>query len=557
MVDWLGIYQVGLLVSTVVSGLSASVAWRNRESRGGGPLAVTLCAQATWAVSTLAGTLAPGTEIAVVTSKIVITAVVVLVAAFFVFALQYTGNESFVRRETLALLAIEPVAATALIWTNEAHGLMYVALEPGGSGASGLTRNYGPAFLAHTAYSYSLLAIAIFLIVIFALRSRYMYQRQVAMVAFATLVPLAANVVSLALHLQLDVTPIVFTVTGVAFTWAVAREEFLNIMPIASEVILDDIDTGVIVVDTHDRVVDINDSASELFDVPKEGVIGAPIDQLVSEQFAAKTAYEAVTASRTNESWESQVDDRYFRVQSTPLVDRRDEVVGHALLVVDLTEQRAREVELNRRNEQLDRFVGVVSHDLRNPLQVAEGRLDLARQTGDDEHFDAVERSHDRMERLIEDLLALARQGDDLNVEPVDPAEVAESAWDHVATADADLVVDLDDRPLPADPDRLSQFFENLFRNAVEHGGDDVTVSVESLPDERGFAVIDDGPGFGDADIDSVFEDGYTTSRDGTGFGLSIVAEIADQHGWSVEAIDTDAGARIEVTTREKTAKVD
>ncbi|WP_436924007.1 sensor histidine kinase [Halosimplex amylolyticum] len=556
MVGWLGIYQVGLVVSSVVSGLSAAIAWRNRGARGGVALAITLGAHATWAVSTLVGTLAPGTEIAVVTSKIVITAVVVLTAAFFVFALQYTGHESYVRRETLALLAIEPVATTALIWTNEAHGLMYVALEPGSTGASGLTKNYGPAFIAHTVYSYSLLVIAIFLVVIFVFRSRYMYKRQVAAVSFATFVPLTANAVSLALHLQLDLTPIVFTVTGVAFTWAVAREGLLNVTPIATEIILDDIDTGVIVVDTGDRVVDINDSASELFDVSKEGVIGASIPELVSERPTLKTAYEAVTAGRTSESWESQVDDRYFRAQSSPLIDRRDEVVGYALLVVDLTEQRERELELERRNEQLDRFAGVVSHDLRNPLQVASGRLELARRDGKAEHFEAIERSHERMERLIEDLLSLARLDEGLDVERVDNGEVAESAWTHVDTADSTLVVSVDELFLDADRDRLSQLFENLFRNSVEHGGDGVTVSVESLPDGRGFAVSDDGPGFVDADVDAVFDDGYTTSRDGTGFGLSIVAEIADQHGWSVEAIDADAGARIEVTTGEKMAMV-
>ena len=557
MVEWLVVYQIGLAIATIVSAATAWIAWRNRGNRGARPLAILLGSESVWAASTLASTLAPGTEIAVFASKVVITSVVVLVFSLLVFALEYTGREGVLRRETLALLSVEPVLASALVWTNEAHGLFYATLEPGGDSVSGLTTVYGPMFIVHTAYSYVLLATAVFMIVVFALRSRYFYQRQVAAIVVATLVPWLVNVVSIGMRLQIDLTPVAFTVTGVAFTWAVVHEEFLDITPIATEAVLDRIDTAVVVVDTSDRIVDINDRGRELLDATDEAVVGSLVSDWIADLPDALATYEKLTDGETTETREFQAGNRFFRLQSSPLLDRRDDVVGYALLVVALTDQRRREEQLRRRNEQLDRFVGVVSHDLRNPLQVADGRLELARQTGDDEHFDAVERSHNRMERLIEDLLALARQNEELAAERLNPGEVARDAWSHVATADAELTVELDSQSIVADADRLSQFFENIFRNAVEHGGEDVSVSIESLPDSPGFAVTDDGPGFGDADLDSVFEDGYTTSRDGTGFGLSIVAEIADQHGWTVDAVDADgAGARIEVETGEKTAKM-
>ena len=558
MVEWLAVYQGALALSVAVSSLASWIAWENRANRGATPLAVLLAAQAVWALSTLLSTLVPGTQLAVFSSKVVITSVVTLVVALFLFALEYTGRESYITRESLSLLSIEPVVLTALIWTNEAHGLVYSVLEPSKTGPSGLNSAYGPAFVAHSVYSYLLIGAAVFLIVVFALRSRYFYQRQVAAIVVATLVPWAANAVSLAMGFSIDLTPVAFTVTGVAFTWAVVNEEFLDITPIATEAVLDRIDTAVVVVDTSDRIVDINRRARGLLDASEdEAVVGDHVREWIADLPDALTSYEELTDGKTAETREFEAGDRYFRLQSSPLLDRRDDVVGYALLVVDLTDQRRREEQLRRRNEQLDRFVGVVSHDLRNPLQVADGRLTLARDTGEDEHFEAVSRSHDRMERLIEDLLSLARQNEDLDTKRLDPGDVAREAWSHVATAEADLTVELDGLSVEADPDRLSQFFENLFRNAVEHGGDDVRISVESLPDGSGFAVTDDGPGFGDADVDSVFEDGYTTSRDGTGFGLSIVAEIADQHGWSVEAVDADgAGARIEVRTGEKIATV-
>jgi len=558
MVKGLVAYQVGLTVAVAISGVAAWIAWSNSDERGALALVVVLSAQCLWAVSNLAGSLLPGTELAVVSAKVVITAAVVLVAALLVFALQYTGRESDVRRETLALVSVEPVVATALVWTTETHGLFYEVLAPGETGASGLTVVYGPGFYVHTVYSYVVLSVALFLIVVFALRSRYFYQRQIAAIVVATLVPWGTNAVSIASGIDLDLTPVVFTVTGVAFTWAVVREEFLDITPIATDIVLDRIDTAVVVVDTNDRVVERNQRARELFEATDREVVGTQADRMFADSLGIDDIYEEVTVSRASETREFESGGRYFRLQSSPLVDRRDEVVGYALLLVDLTDQRRREEQLERRNDQLDRFVGVVSHDLRNPLQVASGRLDLAQETGDPEHFDAVERSHDRMERLIEDLLELARQDDDgLEAERIAVESVAKSAWKHVDTADARLVVDADGLTVDADPDRLSQLFENLFRNVVEHGGDSVTVTVRERPDGSGFVVEDDGPGFGDADVDSVFEDGYTTQRDGTGFGLSIVAEVADQHGWSVEASDpAGAGARIDVVCDEKRAKV-
>jgi signal transduction histidine kinase len=90
---------------------------------------------------------------------------------------------------------------------------------------------------------------------------------------------------------------------------------------------------------------------------------------------------------------------------------------------------------------------------------------------------------------------------------------------------------------------------ENLFRNSVDHGGVDVTITVGALDGGDGFYVADDGEGIPEAEREKVFDTGYTTTSDGTGFGLNIVAEIAEAHGWAVEAVEAaDGGARFEFT---------
>ncbi len=164
-----------------------------------------------------------------------------------------------------------------------------------------------------------------------------------------------------------------------------------------------------------------------------------------------------------------------------------------------------REAELQRQNDRLDEFASVVAHDLRNPLSVAIGFLDVIEQTGSLEHVDRVSSAHDRMERLIDDLLTLARG----ETEQVDLELVTTKAWGFVDTAGATLTVAEDGSTVAGDGDRLTQFFENLFRNAIEHG--------------------------------------VTSNEGGTGFGLSIVSDIAAAHGWTVRVTaGSEGGARFE-----------
>jgi len=223
----------------------------------------------------------------------------------------------------------------------------------------------------------------------------------------------------------------------------------------------------------------------------------------------------------------------------------------------DISERKAYEERIERENERLDEFASIVSHDLRNPLNVLSGYLRLARETGDDSYFDRCDRALDEMDRLIEDVLTLARQGD--AVGPVEPVplgvladrydadefgsvEAAGSGGDGAEADAVDVDFAAEDEVL-ADRGRLKRLLENLFRNAAEHGGGRVVVG--DLDD--GFYVADDGPGVPPERRDEVFESGHTTSDTGTGFGLAIVERIAEAHGWEVTLTESESGgARFE-----------
>lgn len=216
----------------------------------------------------------------------------------------------------------------------------------------------------------------------------------------------------------------------------------------------------------------------------------------------------------------------------------------------DVTADRRRQRDLEQTNQMLDQFVGVVSHDLRSPLTIARGQLELAQRLEEFDRLDRVEDAHERMTRLLDTLSRLARTGEEVGVmRELQLSACAHEAWDLLDTAEADLLVDCGSAVVEADRPRLEQAFENLYRNAIEHGGPDVTVTVGLLSDRSGFYVEDDGPGIPEADRENVFETGFSTAEGGSGLGLMIVDTVVRGHGWDIHAAESaDGGARFEIS---------
>lgn len=216
----------------------------------------------------------------------------------------------------------------------------------------------------------------------------------------------------------------------------------------------------------------------------------------------------------------------------------------------DITETKRREEQLRQERDRLDDFAQIVSHDLRNPLNVVESRIELASDECDSPHLQEALAGVSRMERLIEQLLTLSRQGEPIGeLEAVALRDIVTACWGIVKTHDATLDAQLE-ATVRADRSRLKQLVENLLRNAVEHGGKSVTITAGELP--NGFYLEDDGPGIPESEREKVFEQGYSSARDGNGFGLTIVNEIVEAHGWQIAVTESaDGGARFEITNVE------
>ncbi len=306
--------------------------------------------------------------------------------------------------------------------------------------------------------------------------------------------------------------------------------------------------------DAEGRIESWPASAVSLYGYEEADLAGEPLSVLFADPAGQRPALDdllqdARTASQETEHWNERADGTVFWATFTISPLHNDEFHGYAVISQDTTAKKQYEQMLERQNDRLKEFTDILAHDLRSPLTLIDGRLDLFRETGEQEHIDEIEATTERMERLVEDLLRVARQGDVVtDPEPVDLQTVARTAWEGSAGGTDRASLRYDEVPsIGADHDRLCELFENLFRNAVDHSEGSVAVRVGPL--ENGIYIEDDGPGIDPSKQDEIFEHGHTTTDSGTGYGLSVVRTIVNAHGWDIQAREAETGGlRFEVT---------
>ncbi|MCD2198942.1 histidine kinase [Halobacterium sp. KA-4] len=523
----------GVSALACVAGLSQVEHVKDPDTRRG--LAALLVTSGGWAAAQAGFLALPSTELKVAAYTGGLIFGLATVGAWLYFCSAYTGRafhrDPLVRRVALGVF----LAVVAVKVTNPVHGF-YFGVEQVSAPFQHLAVDHYVLHWVVMGTAYALAAVGYFML--FELLGQTGYDtRPLLVLVGITGLPVAADIVgastSIIPELSYESLGVAAFAVGVLFVFL---DRFQAVQ------LAGDVDNAVVFLTEEDEIRDTNERARELFPTlmgatgePLADVVPAIADRLAGER-------DVVELDRGGER-------RFYQVSATPFTFGRTRV-GEMVVVTDVTSEEHARRQIQRQNERLGQFASVVSHDLRNPLNVAAGRVDLERDQRNSEHLDAAARALDRMEQIIEGVLMLAREGEDIGERSrVSLAALAEQAWASVAAEEATHVVD-GDLAFDADADRVVQLMENLYRNSVEHGGPDVTVRVGALADGSGFYIEDDGPGI-PADLqDDIFEMGYTTS-DGTGLGLSIVETIASAHGWEVAATDaeqSETGARFEIT---------
>ena len=356
MMDWqYAPYVLPLFIAAAISVALALSAWRRRTTSGATPFALLMLAVAEYALGYALELGSTDLPVKLFWIKVEYLGIIVVPVAWLVFMLQYSGREKWLTRRNLTLMAIAPFVMLALVWTNDAHGLIWSHIKLDTSGSLPLLDlTYGVGAWVYITYSYLLLLFGTGLLIQALLHSPYLYRGQASALLLGALAPWLGNLLYVSgwsPFPHLDLAPFAFTLTGLAVTWGLFRYRLLDIVPVARDAVIESMNDSVIVLDAQNRIVDLNLAAERMIERTESEVIGQPISQVLSARpdllehcrDATETHAEIVLG-------EGKVQ-RIYDLRISPLHSRRGRLVGRLLVSRNITERRQVEKLLHEERE--------------------------------------------------------------------------------------------------------------------------------------------------------------------------------------------------------------
>ena len=446
---------------------------------------------------------------------------------FLGFALEYTGRTNLFRTRWSPLLVLGPAATTALALTHRFHGLLWMDFRV--QSVFGLTTvqyTIEPLGYVTVMASLAMAGTGVLLIVETVHSYGRLYRREALAVTLSPLpatVPLLVWLGQIGPWPALNLTP-AFLLSHVALdAYAFTRTDMFESNPVtqraAAQSAIDDLEDPLLVVDTQDRVVHLNDSAQRLFDTD-EAVLPRPLSTLTGAGLA--------TLRDDGELEITSPQRRVYAVSYTSLSDPQGEDVGGIVVLYDITAERQRKQHLSVVNR-------VLRHNLRNEMTVIRGQAQSIRTNSTGTQFesqgDSIIDASDRLLSIAENIRAsegLIEDGADRST--VDAAALAEGVVSDIRArypaATVSLHVDDAVEEFETDPDVLALALENVVENAAAHaGGDAPTVDVRLYQDDGATVVevADTNDRIPEMETASLLADEAQPLQHGRGLGLWTV----------------------------------
>ena len=577
MFEQLNPYALSLIISALISGVTAFYSWRRRPAPGAALFALLMLAITVW-------TLGYGLELTCLTLacmlfwiKIEYLGIATLPGIWMAFTLQFTGHETWLTWRRVALLFVVPAITLVINWTNEFHYWHYRSVAVNTSSPFPLLAiTRGPWYWTHIAYFYLMLLAGTILLWQMFRRSAGLYRRQAGFILMGALAPWAVNIAYMAglrPFAYLDLTPFAFTVTGSAAGWGLFRYRLLDIVPVARDKVLESMRDGVLVLDMQARIVDANPAALQFLDRSAREVIGQPAAQILSRWPDLLERYKDVYEAQTQIVLDNELSPRYHDLRISPLYERRGELTGRLIVLHDITERKQAEEALVLAHDQAleasrlkSELLANVSHDLRTPLTSILGYTDLLEAGGygplSDKQQTVVTRIMVNTKQLLLFINNILDQAQidagkvELRVSSFNPSnliETIQSTMSVLAQAKGlELTGHVASEVLPTlsgDFQRLQAILMNLVSNGIKFTKQGTVHIHIYQPDADHWAlqVCDTGSGIPRQAQTYIFEpfrqvDGsLTRAQTGTGLGLSIVKQLTTLMGGEI-TLESEVG---------------
>ncbi|MFB6092558.1 MAG: histidine kinase N-terminal 7TM domain-containing protein [Haloquadratum sp.] len=528
---------LALFLSVAVGTSAAILAWRQRPEPGATPLVGLVVGQSWWSVCIIFKLQAATLDAKIFWTALSSVGVGLIPFAWLLFALEYTGNDRYIRPWIVVVLAVVPVSTVVLALTSGSHDLLYIGRASVGPGGVVHLQLGGVWYWVIAAYTYLLGVVGTVPLLGTLTSGARAIKRQGVILLVGIFAPWLTNLLFLAgalPRLPIDPTPIAFSVSGVAYLYALRRHRLFETSPTptkrARQFLFDQMDTGAVVVDRNDYVVYANDTFFDIVDADERAVLGAPAGEVIPR-------YETFPPEGTVDgplTIGDGIADRAYDVRVTPIADVRDRSIGRVVTFHDISEYRRQQQRLKVLNR-------VLRHNIRTETNIIHGYAD--RFSGQ-----AAEIVQERAMR-IDELGEKGRQAIELfdeahgSPEPLSLTAMVEQAVETVRDEHA-ATVDVDPPSTDAEVASVCRYvFANLLENAASHGADgdaNVRVDVEVGAESARVSVLDEGPGIDESEI-AVLESGTETALEhGSGLGLWIVKWGVDIADGTVEFREND-----------------
>ncbi len=561
--EWyITLYIMFTFFTTAIITLLAVYAWRHRQAPGASAFALLLVLVIEWSLCGVLQVLSPNEAVWNFWGDLKYIGLAGVPPLLLIFALQYTEQRRWVVRRLWWLFVI-PLVTQIVIWTNPGH---HFWLSPG---------IRGPWFWVHTAYSFILVFIGLTLMSLTVLRASAARQGQTVLLVLGFVFPLIVNVLHTfgIIPYIVDLTPIAFTGTSLAFAWTLYHHRLFDLTPLARDTLIDGMQDGVLVLDAEYRVVDYNPAAGTILGAKLRN---KSVAQLFPNRSDLEPHLEAETASETELVLSTTEGARTYEVHMTPLYDYQKALAGFLLRLHDVTQRRlveqavrqyARELEqrnaeLEASNAELDAFAHTVAHDLKNPLSVLigfstllEARWDKLSPDRISDNLRRITYTGSKMTNIIDELLLLAsvRKMEDVKTQPLDMGRIVEEAQGRltgmVEKYQGEFILPKTWPAALGYAPWVEEVWTNYISNALKYGGrpeSGLSPRVElgfeppngqTSDAQLCFWVRDNGPGLTEeqrARLFTQFTRLHRVRAEGHGLGLSIVQRIVTKLGGEV-----------------------
>lgn len=566
-------YVIVLLAAAGLNLTLAFFAEQRRKSTGARACAILLLLIGYWVVlSAIHALLGNYPLLALTVHRARILSVAFIPVVWFVLAVQYSGNGRWLNRNRVLLLCLIPLTTVVISLATHLCSWLAGTLDPNSPVSSTFDFLFGIGLWGpvHVCFSYLLIFSGISTLLLAYRKATYLERRQILVFLGGILLPLGFNVAltfRLYSYRGIDYTALAFGVSGAVFAWALFHQRLFDIVPVARETLVDQLQDAVLVIDDAGRVVHINPAAAQWLALQADTAIGQSMEQifkpwqtLLARSDMQQLEHDEITLHRDGQSHE-------LEASLVPLYDERQMLVGRLLTLHDVTRRKVAEhalrntaAELEASNIELDAFAHTVAHDLRAPITLLMGYSSLVEDCCGEMEVSEIKlavseiyRAAVRLNRIVSGMLLLAsvRRMEDAPRERLNLALIVREVLVRLESPREEVGGSIETAtvwpPALGYAPWVEEALVNYVSNALKYGGRPPQVIIGGEVDAEGMArlwVRDNGPGVSVEDQGQLFTEFSRLGKsrtEGHGLGLSIVRRIIERLGGQV-GVDSRIG---------------